>query len=54
MSYKYPKDDECKPEQYTYITNFINRAEQALYASDYKDPRMAGANTSTRRPSRTS
>lgn len=37
MSYKYPKDDECKPEQYTYITDFINRAEQALYASDYKD-----------------
>ena len=37
MSYKYPKDDECKPEQYTYITDFINRAERALYASDYKD-----------------
>ncbi|WP_418990880.1 CotH kinase family protein [Alistipes sp.] len=38
MSYKYPKDDECKPEQYEYITGVINRAEQALYASDYKDP----------------
>ena len=37
MSYKYPKDDECKPEQYTYITNFITKVEQALYASNYKD-----------------
>jgi len=38
MTYKYPKDDECRPEQYEYITDFINRAEQALYASNYKDP----------------
>ena len=38
MTYKYPKDDECKPEQYAYISDFIARAEQALYAADYKDP----------------
>lgn len=38
MTYKYPKDDECKPEQYEYITDFIGKAEQALYSSDYKDP----------------
>lgn len=38
MTYKYPKDDECKPEQYAYISDFINRAEEALYAADYKDP----------------
>lgn len=38
MTYKYPKDDECKPEQYAYISDFITRAEQALYADDYKDP----------------
>ncbi len=38
MTYKYPKDDECKPEQYAYISDFIGKAEQALYASNYKDP----------------
>lgn len=38
MTYKYPKDDECKPEQYEYITDFIGKAEQALYAENYKDP----------------
>jgi len=38
MTYKYPKDDECKPEQYEYISDFIAKAEQALYASNYKDP----------------
>ncbi len=38
MTYKYPKDDECRPEQYDYITDFIGKAEQALYSSNYKDP----------------
>lgn len=38
MTYKYPKDDECKPEQYAYISDFIGKAEQALYGSNYKDP----------------
>ncbi len=38
MSYKYPKDDECDPAQYEYITNFINNAEALLYDSHFKDP----------------
>lgn len=54
MSYKYPKDDECKPEQYTYITDFINRAERRFTPPITRTARTAGANTSTRRPSRTS
>lgn len=37
MSYKYPKDDECKPEQYEYITKFINRVESVLYSADFKN-----------------
>ena len=38
MSYKYPKDDDCDPAQYEYITNFINEAEQTLYSDNFKDP----------------
>lgn len=34
---KYPKDDECRPEQVEYIKNFINQAETALYGSNFKD-----------------
>lgn len=40
MSYKYPKDDECDPAQYEYITNFINEAEANLYESYFKDPKI--------------
>ena len=38
MTYKYPKDDDCDPAQYGYITDFINKAEAALYSSNYTDP----------------
>ncbi len=38
MTYKYPKDDDCDPAQYDYITDFINKAEAALYSSNYTDP----------------
>lgn len=38
MSYKYPKDDDCDPAQYEYITNFINEAEATLYSENFKDP----------------
>lgn len=38
MSYKYPKDDDCDPAQYEYITKFINEAEKALYSENFKDP----------------
>lgn len=38
MTYKYPKDDDCDPAQYEYITNFINEAERTLYSNDFKDP----------------
>lgn len=38
MSYKYPKDDDCDPAQYEYITNFINEAERVLYSENFKDP----------------
>lgn len=38
MSYKYPKDDECDPAQYEYITDFINKAEEVLYSDGFKDP----------------
>lgn len=38
MSYKYPKDDDCDPAQYEYITKFINEAERVLYSENFKDP----------------
>lgn len=38
MTYKYPKDDDSDPAQYDYITDFINKAEAALYSSNYTDP----------------
>ena len=38
MRYKYPKDDDCDPAQYEYITNFINEAERVLYSENFKDP----------------
>lgn len=38
MTYKYPEDDNFDWSQYQYITDFINRAESALYSSNYKDP----------------
>lgn len=38
MSHKYPKDDDCDPAQYRYIENFIRKAEEALYGSNFKDP----------------
>lgn len=38
MTYKYPKDDDCDPAQYEYITNFINEAERVLYSENFKDP----------------
>ena len=40
MSYKYPKDDECDPAQYEYITNFINKAEATLYDSYFKNTEL--------------
>lgn len=38
MSYKYPEDDDYAPAQYDYITDFIGKAENAMYSSSYKDP----------------
>lgn len=38
MTYKYPEDDDYDPAQYSYITNFIGTAENALYGSNFKDP----------------
>lgn len=32
------EDDDFDQSQYDYITNFLNQAEAALYATDYKDP----------------
>ncbi len=37
MSYKYPKDDDCTPAQYAYITHFLNEMESTLFGSNYKD-----------------
>lgn len=38
MTYKYPDEDDYHWSQYEYITDFINKAESALYSSNYKDP----------------
>ena len=38
MTYKYPDDKDFDQSQYDYISNFINNAERALYATDYRDP----------------
>ena len=38
MNHKYPKDDEYDPAQYSYMENFVNQAEAALYGSNFKDP----------------
>lgn len=38
MTYKYPDEDDYHKSQYEYITDFINKAESALYSSNYKDP----------------
>lgn len=38
LTYKYPEDDDFDQAQYDYITDFINKAEAALYGSNYKDP----------------
>ena len=38
LTYKYPKDDDYAPAQYTYITDYINEAERVLYSSSYTDP----------------
>ena len=38
FSYKYPKDDDFHQSQYDYISDFLNKAEQALYGPDLKDP----------------
>ncbi|MDE5956364.1 MAG: CotH kinase family protein, partial [Bacteroidales bacterium] len=38
MTYKYPEDDDYDPAQYSYITDFIGKAENALYSSNFKDP----------------
>lgn len=38
FSYKYPKDDDFHQSQYDYITDFLNKAEHALYGENFKDP----------------
>lgn len=38
MTYKYPEDDDYDPAQYSYITDFIGKAENALYSSNFRDP----------------
>ncbi len=37
MTYKYPEDDDYDQAQYDYITDFIGKAENALYSSNFKD-----------------
>lgn len=37
MTYKYPEDDDFDQAQYDYITDFIGKAEDALYSSSFKD-----------------
>lgn len=37
-SIKYPEDDDYDPAQYSYIKNFLNTAEAALYGYNYQDP----------------
>lgn len=38
FTYKYPKDDDFHQSQYDYISDFLNKAEHALYGADFKDP----------------
>ena len=38
VTIKYPKDDEIVTAQYNYIRNHYNTMENAIYASNYKDP----------------
>lgn len=38
MVYVYPKPDEIMPQQKTYIQNFINDYETALYGSNFDNP----------------
>lgn len=38
LTYKYPKDDDHDPAQYSYISRFIGDMEAALYGPGYKDP----------------
>lgn len=37
MTYKYPEDDDYAPAQYAYITDFIGKAENAIYSSNFKN-----------------
>jgi hypothetical protein len=37
VTIKYPKDDEIVPEQKTYITDYFNAMENALFSPDYRD-----------------
>lgn len=38
MLYKYPEEEDHNSSQYNYITDFIGKAENALYSSNFKDP----------------
>lgn len=38
MTYKYPEDDDYHQSQYDYIANFLNTAENYLYAEWFTDP----------------
>lgn len=38
MLYKYPEEEDHNSAQYSYISNFIGQAENALYSSSYTDP----------------
>lgn len=38
MTYKYPDDKDFDQAQYDYISDYIAKAETALYSEEYKDP----------------
>ena len=38
ITHKYPADDDHATEQYTYVKNHLNMAENVLFGSNFKDP----------------
>lgn len=38
VTVKYPKDDEIKPAQLTFIQNYFNQMEKAVFSSSYREP----------------
>ena len=38
VTVKYPQEDEIKPAQFTFIQNFFNQMEKAVFSSSYREP----------------